>query len=70
MMPRTADVFRQFLLQGFTSFGGTVAHLGYFHKRFVKRRSSLGDVAPTPVLWRCVSFCRVQTAVRWPSAWG
>ncbi|MBM7097451.1 chromate efflux transporter [Bacillus sp. H-16] len=30
---------------GFTSFGGPIAHLGYFHNEYVKRRNWLGDKA-------------------------
>lgn len=32
------EVFRTFLVLGFTSFGGPVAHLGYFRKEFVEKR--------------------------------
>lgn len=32
------EVFLAFLLLGLTSFGGPVAHLGYFHQEFVARR--------------------------------
>ena len=31
-------VFRAFLALGLTSFGGPVAHIGYFHEAFVVRR--------------------------------
>ena len=31
------QVFVQFFVLGLTSFGGPVAHLGYFHERFVRR---------------------------------
>ena len=31
-------VFLPFILLGLTSFGGPVAHLGYFHERFVQRQ--------------------------------
>ncbi len=55
--PRTADapadarrphgsaleVFLVFLKLGLTSFGGPVAHLGYFHDEFVRRRAWLDD---------------------------
>lgn len=34
-------VFLAFLRLGFTSFGGPVAHIGYFHDEFVKRRQWL-----------------------------
>lgn len=35
------EVFRVFLRLGLTSFGGPVAHLGYFHEAFVQRRGWL-----------------------------
>ena len=38
-----AEVFRAFLKLGLTSFGGPVAHLGYFHNEFVKQRQWLDD---------------------------
>ena len=36
-MPAPLQVFAQFFVLGLTSFGGPVAHLGYFHERFVQR---------------------------------
>lgn len=33
------EVFLVFLRLGLTSFGGPIAHLGYFHEEFVKRRA-------------------------------
>ena len=38
-----AEVFAAFLKLGFTSFGGPVAHLGYFRDEFVNRRAWLTD---------------------------
>lgn len=38
-----AEVFRAFLKLGLTSFGGPVAHLGYFRDEFVVRREWLSD---------------------------
>ena len=35
---RLAEVFRAFLKLGVSSFGGPIAHLGYFHDEFVVRR--------------------------------
>ncbi|MGO0603921.1 chromate efflux transporter [Brevibacterium linens] len=40
---RTAEVAGTFLRLGLTSFGGPVAHLGYFRETFVGRRSWLDD---------------------------
>lgn len=37
------DVFRVFLRLGLTSFGGPVAHLGYFREEFVQRKKWLSD---------------------------
>jgi chromate transporter len=39
----TAEVFAVFLRLGLTSFGGPVAHLGYFHEEFVVRRRWLDE---------------------------
>lgn len=40
---RVAEVFRVFLGLGLTSFGGPVAHLGYFRTAFVTRRKWLDE---------------------------
>lgn len=37
------EVFSVFLWLGLTSFGGPIAHLGYFHREFVQRRRWLDD---------------------------
>src|SRR3990170_3618378 len=37
------EVFRVFLKLGLTSFGGPIAHLGYFRDEFVARRQWLGE---------------------------
>ncbi|THD56403.1 chromate efflux transporter [Phenylobacterium sp.] len=39
------EVFQAFLVQGFTAFGGPVAHIGYFRREFVERRAWLSDAA-------------------------
>ena len=52
-MTRAAEVFRQFLLLGCTSFGGPVAHLGYFRERFVERRGWLSDAAYADLVALC-----------------
>jgi chromate transporter len=44
--PRDAwEVFRAFLVQGLTAFGGPVAHIGYFRREFVERRGWLSETA-------------------------
>ena len=40
-----AEVFRAFLSLGLTSFGGPIAHLGYFRNAFVTRRAWLEEAA-------------------------
>ena len=40
---RWPEVLAAFLKLGFTSFGGPVAHLGYFHTEFVERRRWLDE---------------------------
>ncbi len=40
---RVREVFRAFLVLGLTSFGGPVAHLGYFRTEFVARRRWLSE---------------------------
>lgn len=42
---RVADVFVTFLRLGLSSFGGPVAHLGYFREAFVVRRKWISDAA-------------------------
>jgi chromate transporter len=37
------EVFRSFLILGLTSFGGPVAHIGYFRKEFVARRAWVAE---------------------------
>jgi chromate transporter len=40
---REREVLAVFLRLGFTSFGGPVAHIGYFREEFVNRRPWLDD---------------------------
>lgn len=49
------DVFRIFLRLGLTSFGGPIAHLGYFRREFVERRAWLDE----PTFAAIVAFCSV-----------
>lgn len=49
------DVFLAFLRLGSTSFGGPIAHLGYFRREFVERRGWLD----APTFASIVAFCSV-----------
>ena len=47
------EVFLAFLRLGFTSFGGPVAHLGYFRTEFVERRKWLDEAAYSDIVALC-----------------
>jgi chromate transporter len=47
------EVFRIFLRLGLTSFGGPVAHLGYFRSEFVARRAWLEEAAFADIVALC-----------------
>lgn len=42
-MTSPGEVFLAFLRLGLTSFGGPIAHIGYFHREFVERRCWIDD---------------------------
>ena len=48
-----AEVFRAFLVQGLTAFGGPVAHLGYFRRAFVERRGWLTEAEFADLMALC-----------------
>lgn len=48
-----SEVFRAFLGLGVTSFGGPVAHLGYFREAFVVRRRWMSDKAYSDLVALC-----------------
>jgi len=50
---RTRDVFRAFLNLGLTSFGGPIAHIGYFRDEFVRKRGWLSDEQFAQLLALC-----------------
>ena len=50
---RYAEVFAAFLLLGCTSFGGPIAHLGYFRREFVERRRWLDEAAYADLVALC-----------------
>lgn len=47
------EVFATFLKLGLTSFGGPVAHIGYFRAEFVERRKWLDDTSFTDLVALC-----------------
>ncbi|MHA6346906.1 chromate efflux transporter [Roseivivax sp. CAU 1761] len=50
---RAAEVFAAFARLGLTSFGGPIAHIGYFHAEFVLRRRWLGEAAFADLVALC-----------------
>jgi len=48
-----AEVFTVFLGLGLTSFGGPIAHLGYFRRTFVERRKWLSETAYADLVALC-----------------
>ena len=48
-----AEVFAAFLKLGLTSFGGPIAHLGYFRNEFVERRKWLDDTSYADLVALC-----------------
>jgi len=50
---RAGDVFAVFLRLGLTSFGGPIAHLGYFRTEFVTRLAWLSDQAYADLIALC-----------------
>jgi chromate transporter len=63
---RVREVLNAFLLLGLTSFGGPIAHLGYFRTEFVERRRWLTERAYADL----VALCQGRPAARWASPWG
>jgi chromate transporter len=47
------EVFAAFLKLGLTSFGGPIAHLGYFRRELVERRNWVGDSQYAQLLALC-----------------
>jgi chromate transporter len=47
------EVFLAFLRLGLTSFGGPIAHLGYFRAEFVERRAWLDEPAYADIVALC-----------------
>ncbi len=47
------DVFATFLKLGLTSFGGPIAHLGYFHRELVQKRRWIHDAHYAQLLGLC-----------------
>ena len=47
------EIFLTFLRLGLSSFGGPIAHLGYFHREFVKRKRWLDEAGYARILAPC-----------------
>lgn len=52
-----AEVFRVALKLGLTSFGGPIAHLGYFARTYVQERRWLSDAQYTSLVGLCQLLC-------------
>lgn len=52
-MPRITEIFLAFLKLGLTSFGGPIAHLGYFREAFVLRRRWLDEAGYADLVALC-----------------
>jgi len=73
-----AEVARVFLRLGLSSFGGPIAHLGYFHREFVVRRRWLDETGYAQLLAPCqflpgpastqFGFCVGLTRAGWVGA--
>src|SRR5712675_2748626 len=50
---RVSEVFGAFLKLGLTSFGGPIAHLGYFRNEFVERRKWLDEASYADLVALC-----------------
>ncbi len=63
---RPWSVFLIFLRLGLTSFGGPIAHLGYFRAEFVTRRRWLSERSYADLVGHCckvsdeAAFCLIQ----------
>lgn len=53
MLTKFLEIFRVFLRLGLTSFGGPIAHLGYFQNEFVVRRKWLDEQAFADLVALC-----------------
>ena len=64
------EVLWAFLKLGLTSFGGPIAHLGYFREEFVVRRRWLDTIKPLPISSAYASSFPVRRVVSsaFPSA--
>ncbi len=57
-----AEVFGAALELGLTSFGGPIAHLGYFERTYVQKRRWISAMRTTQALWASASFFRVPSS--------
>lgn len=64
-----AEVFGAFLKLGLTSFGGPIAHLGYFRTEFVERRRWLDDRSYADLVALCQFLPSSRPAARLAWHW-
>ncbi len=62
------EVLAAFLKLGLTSFGGPIAHLGYFREDFVAGAAG-STIVPMPIWSRCASSFPGQHPARSASLW-
>ena len=56
------DILKSFFLLGLTSFGGPIAHIGFFRNTFVKEKKWLDD----DTYMEFVSLCNFLPGPSWP----
>ena len=66
-MARLFSIILEFLVLGCSSFGGPVAHLGFFYERLVQRQCWLSDAAYAELIALCQP-CQVHRVPRSASA--
>jgi chromate transporter len=52
-VPSSSEVLRAFLKLGLTSFGGPIAHIGYFREEFVVRRRWIDERSYADLVGLC-----------------
>ena len=61
-----SEVFMTFLRLGLTSFGGPVAHIGYFRQEFVEKRRWISSNAYADLVALCQFLAPQAVRLEWP----